>query len=347
LSFLIPIEAAHAADPTSSVPPLTASDCTPIIMYGTRGSGIPLDEHPQHAGKEVGLIYDALAASYPAGTVSMYYNNYAAVPISLDYVQTNWSEYWGSVLPGAALGRADLARIAAACPSSTIIVAGHSQGADVTRRIFTSPPTGLNPAKTKVFLLGDVNFRWNEAGIEKTGKYNKYNGLVPTGLAAGVTIPEPIPALSASWHAESWCHESDLACNVSVGANGDYPHNSYGELDGKAAAWRASQFAGVAASRAIPVARIAETASCVGGLPPSRVNVALSMQRSAPGTSATLRGYWDNETTPAFSVTLNAGATNTQTVELPFNLWQPQLKVLYDDGTGDVRLEEKFVYPAC
>lgn len=333
--------AAAPGDGTSSLP--TPIVCAPIIVYGTRGSGIEVSEHDSGAGKEVGAVVDALEAARP-GQVRAYYNNYPAVDFLPEYVTQNWQPYWDSVFAGAALGRQDLEDLAEACPNSTFVVAGHSQGADVTRRLFTPAPAGLNPARTKIYLFGDVNFRWDEAGIAKSGKYNKQNGLVPSGLAAGVTIPQPIPAISASWHAESWCHEADAACQT-IGSGGE-PHNNYGALDGKAAAWRASQFAGGTAAAATPVARFGNV-SCPSGTIPNVVDVTVSMAGSAAGSTSTVRGFWDGNATPAFHVTLTAGQTSTQQLTLPFNLWQPQLEVVSGSGSSAVRLEQKFVYPVC
>jgi pimeloyl-ACP methyl ester carboxylesterase len=244
LGALLPITA-EAATPSATVA------CRPIMVYGVRGSGESYAVNGGLGGT-VGSFVQRLNANYPAGTVGFVADDYEAVDIRAAVLSPR--RYGNSVRQGVSRMLTDITALRTACPSTQLVLAGYSQGADVIRRAASQLPserTGGFPNYSAIVLFGDPTFITDEPysgtadviashinmaphvitvgsfdprlrGIERNGALNAFTGLPAPPAWSG----NPAVILS-------YCHNNDIVC----GSRGIFdPHFTYGDADASLAA---------------------------------------------------------------------------------------------------------------
>lgn len=356
LTGTIPVMATAAVTSTAQPAAAASTTCASVFFYGVRGSGetpVPSTQangpanpgdttgqgpYPGNTGlgTPIGQTYNALAAELPAGvTVQAEGDGYPAVSVP-DAVASFGAAYATSMGDGVADAVADLDAEHAACPSTTLVVAGYSQGADVIRRALnpniaypvgsTTPFPRLNftPTAGKDFLLlfGDLDFH-NEAGPIVTGGGSMGNSGLGLALAAAGLNP-PVPSIPSVWHTVSFCHSDDIVCQFSLGS-GVTQHTDYGFEagsglnDGYAAAWRIMQYFGWSSpSATVPTATMSGVTCVAPGS--SQANVTLTNDDTTTGKPVTFTAtFYDVlglvQTTS--TVTVAAGATSEWGLPLP------------------------------
>jgi hypothetical protein len=147
----------------------TQGVCPKVILYFSRGSGQPLDLG-EAGGDARGLatpglkLYEALAARYGAANVGSIANAYPAVPISWRLIHTS-RVYPPSVAAGERSLKRNLTDLVGLCPVSKLVLAGFSQGAEVTHAALAEVGQAEQRQIAAVLLFGDPLFAANEANI--------------------------------------------------------------------------------------------------------------------------------------------------------------------------------------
>jgi hypothetical protein len=325
-------------------------------------------------GTPIGQTYDELAAALPAGTtIQAEGDGYPAVPVP-DALASLGSLYQVSMDDGVDDAVADLNAEHQACPSSTMVIAGYSQGADVIRRAINPnvayplnsstayPRLDFTPAVGKSFLLlfGDADFHSEPVPIVTGGGSESNTGILWDAAALGL-LP-PVPNLPSTWHTVSFCHDDDIVCQFSLGSDItqhiDYGSESDGLNDGFAAAWRIMQYLGIS-SPTVPVAT-----AYMGGVScvttgRSQVNVTLTNDNTSSGNPVAFTAtFYDGvgfvQTTS--TETVAAGGTyqwdlpvpNVLTVSLEITTPFPETSsVPYDSSTPVTPVEDQPVSEVC
>jgi uncharacterized protein YraI len=203
-----------------------AGNCPAIWVYFSRGSDEPYGRDSMGGpGRRLLQGLESLANARGFGKVTGYGNYYQATP------WTRWVEKFGfgsasyktSVAEGISFAVADLNARSLACPGSRFVIAGYSQGADLTGGLFEDPRlSGRARAQVAaVVLFGDPRFNPWQPGTTR-GTHRTVEGVLGPRL-----WPEHIwPRLV------SYCRAADLVCNRTL--PGDvtlHAHKRYHEDD--------------------------------------------------------------------------------------------------------------------
>jgi hypothetical protein len=208
-----------AGSPT--VAKAATASCPDVLFLGSRGSGQP-GPGPDQTGlgspldalntrldslvKASGLTYDYFANPYPAVPVTGWpgiINGIAAK--TTGYIKDIGMYRW-SVSRGEELLKGQITEEINNCDSSKLVLAGFSQGAQVTGNVYQ----GLSSAQLShifaVELFGDPRFNGKDpVGM---GDYDPMrNGTLTTGPANS-----PRPLFPSSGVVQSWCHYQDIIC---------------------------------------------------------------------------------------------------------------------------------------
>jgi hypothetical protein len=194
--------------------------CPEIILVYSRGSGQPLGtaEHGDPRGLATpGLdLYSALAKRYGAANVGSVANPYAAVPISWRLIHTS-----RIYPPSVAAGKRALKRIvpdlANLCPDSRLILAGFSQGAEVTHATLAELGANETQHVAAVLLFGDPLFAAGEANITLEPSMAAGLSFNPQKKGIRYYMFARAKPLDAMWSGRvfSWCHARDIVCQGS------------------------------------------------------------------------------------------------------------------------------------
>jgi len=212
-------------------PPRTTNmdACPSVAVVGFRGSGEAFDDGTLGLGG-VKPLYDALSVRFGAANVGASAVSYPAVPWAISVSRLDaWladinygfrnvflGQYPDSVATGANDGLSDITHLAVRCPSTKIVVAGFSQGAEVARRVLNGLNTSAGSHVVAAVFMGDPTFRAGETGVVRVG------GTAPA--AQGVSwIPygSTIVPIQSRYHGRviSACHDSDIVCRGQAGAS--------------------------------------------------------------------------------------------------------------------------------
>lgn len=203
--------------------------CAPFVAIGVRGTGFP-------AGTAVGGLYTSgglgitsniltdIQAQSPAGIRI----------IGLNYPAANFAAFPASLAEGSKTLRAVLEIFATSCPNTKMVLAGHSQGAQVIGDVLASNTTPQLSAAAKqninsVILLGDSSYT-NGEKINSPKSATTGRSLFPR--PAGVFYSYTRNGLPII---RSWCYNGDWACqnpllklNPFTAANSQALHDNYG-----------------------------------------------------------------------------------------------------------------------
>jgi hypothetical protein len=264
------IVTAPATDPPRVTFP-TGTQCPAIVVYASRGSGEAFDDSGLGAGTQLVQLYKDLVAEYGVQNVGLESNGYPAVPVVNPWTHLPdpyylLHDYKPSVLRGVKDAVADIKALASRCKSQsmTLVVAGYSQGADVTRRALAQvPPSGLSNKFVMTLLFGDPNFSpredlWSNATnpIIENGDFYQAEGagrhLYKTG-----GLPPP-PSIEGLYDPISWCHHGDPVCQF--GDLNIARHEDYAARDIASAAFQITN----SAPWRLPLAMVASLPEVVG-----------------------------------------------------------------------------------
>jgi hypothetical protein len=188
--------------------------CSELILYFSRGSGQTLADDPRGLAEPGLQLFEALSEKY-GDNVASFSNGYLAVSVRLQLFAKvlpklpTVSKYFASVKNGVQTAERNIADLARLCPQSKFVVAGYSQGAQVTREAVAALPAALDSHIAAVLLFGDPYFDPNDLSVVPSGGFDKgHDGMLrhwpiprapgfPSGLKAAVF---------------SWCHARDPVC---------------------------------------------------------------------------------------------------------------------------------------
>jgi hypothetical protein len=317
----------------NEVPPLAAdATCAPIIVYASRGSSENSTYPAAHAqgqlgatkyyeglGEELEPIYVAFRDLYAPGTVELVTNRapqryngpgsgvdpagppvvgYPAVGIALTWKTDPFRLYEGSVEMGVQSAVRDLNTLHAKCPQSKLLIAGYSEGAEVSRRALARLDWTPDAGTGFVMTFGDVLWKSSEPNVKYVGDTARdQKGTIRAAregdnwLASPVkyAVP-PIPQWAGGWDVNSWCHGGDFACQWRGGTV--TAHTSYHREDAFGASARMADAIGGPYAAPVVVAKPTNYASCykLG----SRVTEQLSVEGGEDASaSATFTSQWE------------------------------------------------------
>jgi pimeloyl-ACP methyl ester carboxylesterase len=220
-----PASAAAVADPCAAK----------AVFVGVRGTGAPAGTAATRSGNAWtsgghGLVA-SLAQNYAKqGTFRVYVES-LAYPAS--------SDYFASVAAGVKKLKAEIGYINTTCKGRTkIVLAGHSQGADVVLDTLASLPAGrLKNLVVSASVFGDPTYvagqKYNAAGSGRA------NGLLPRSAKERAVLNSYTfrnDSGAAQSRIRSFCFAGDFACQAAPSnARSHAIHNSYRATD--AAGW--------------------------------------------------------------------------------------------------------------
>ena len=219
--------------------------CAPVMLYFSRGSG-----EADGLGSVGGALLGALKGTTQAD-VQGAANPYPAVavgsPMDLYKALVGSKAYLDSVEFGAQFLAHDVTDLANRCSTSTLVVGGYSQGAEVTRYGLTRLSASVRQHIKAVALFGDPWFLSSEPNVIALGGFvSNLKGVHYAKSYFGVPnttyplLPTALP-LVFKGRTVSFCHSEDPICqysktNFSLGiVDGFAAHMSY-PLDSWAAA---------------------------------------------------------------------------------------------------------------
>jgi Cutinase len=224
---------------SGAVTPRAASvACPRVIVYYSRGSGQGLGDKPSESTSPRDELHRALDTTYPAAN-SLVANAYPAVSIRIELFGhrppsiPRRAKYLASVASGVQVARYNLVSLSELCPLSHLVVAGYSQGADVTRRAVAELPSDTVRHIAAVLLFGDPYFMPGEPGVTAVdGAADRH-----VGLLRQVHIGSPAPLPGALYgKVFSWCRPKDVFCQGAHFGSRRQPHFDYVLDVGSAAA---------------------------------------------------------------------------------------------------------------
>ena len=227
--------------------------CEFAVFIGVRGTGAPAGANAVHSNRlwRAGGMGDQVA---PLRNKVLEYP-YGVWTASLNYPAT--TNYEASVSAGANTLATELNYLATACGSfvPNVILAGHSQGADVIARAlgWGNWPQGVELTQkakasiSAVVFYGDPGYfpgdSWNAPGSPSKLGFMTRNTVVKDKLKAFRFWgwPQGSTSTSPSWvpRIRSYCYSGDFFCQNNPADAGFKIHNSYGTLTQatKAASW--------------------------------------------------------------------------------------------------------------
>jgi cutinase len=212
--------AVASADVTSPAPLAALSQCAPVTFYGVKGSGENSASSPM--GESITAVAKFLRNDL-LGTVRM-----TTVPVSYPAVSVfdaiddgllNGVNYPTSRAHGVLALGGLLAGQIKKCPSTRLVLAGFSQGADVIGAYLDGKvPSGVRKQIAGVALLGDPRFNPHDAKVD-AGSFNpKFGPLLgkfpvpPNKHREGSRRVLPVPFNAETM---SVCNKGDPICNYS------------------------------------------------------------------------------------------------------------------------------------
>ena len=211
-----------AADAAAAVPlDADAAGCPQLIFYYSRGSGQTLGPDPAGLGSPGLALYAAVRTRFGALNVASMANTYPAAPVS-SYLS---GRYTRSVAAGVTSELRNIDDLMGICPTSDLLLAGFSQGAQVTRVALARLSESEQHHVTAVVLFGDPYFSASEAGV------TVYGGFTPRQVGILRQFrPKTTPAIPSAFGGKvfTWCHPADSVCQGLHRGNGKASHSTYG-----------------------------------------------------------------------------------------------------------------------
>ncbi|MGL5825828.1 MAG: cutinase family protein [Nocardioides sp.] len=233
-------QAGQAAEPQEAVAP-AAADCAPVRVIGVRGFGVPAGDGGDRWTYESGgygitedIIKD-IEDQLPPGSTRA----------ALAHPSGDVFKYKEEVEGGRDKLRQYLDNSAWACPDTSMVLVGHSQGASVIGDVLdkeTEPQlsAAAKDALRAVVLLGDPKFRpdarWNASGSPTTdspgrGPWEFYFDENFKSRHAGAFDEYQVESGPII---RSYCYPEDTTCQYgwptsSSSGDGETIHNSYGD----------------------------------------------------------------------------------------------------------------------
>lgn len=202
-----------------------SASCPAVLLIGTRGTGESLSTD-NGLGRPDEAFRQALAALLPVGSLSFAANPYPAAPQSGDPttllqlvgaatgisapLMNEWST---SVAAGESWLVSEVNGVAAACgPATKMLLAGYSQGAQITGDVFQSGDLTV-PAYAQVVcvvMFGDPHFNGMDA--DAYGNFDpQRHGLI------GERPPFAAPGTPPDGRVLNFCHARDPICQGTFG----------------------------------------------------------------------------------------------------------------------------------
>lgn len=226
--------------PMSAVKARHASACPTVLVIGSRGSG-------EHAGlgKPVGEFVTDLQADMNGATVASSANSYPAVSVSFSQLAKELvreplrlsTSYTKSVAAGRTALQAVIAKEIAACPTTKLVLAGYSQGAQVTGDVYTGIASASSQGATfaaiaAVVLFADPDYNH----LDRSDTVTSYQQTTQAGLKndgilvhSPVTRPRAFPS-DTRGRVLSYCVPTDPVCQgVGQLIHGFGAHSVYGK----------------------------------------------------------------------------------------------------------------------
>jgi Cutinase len=209
------------SEAVANAPSTDQRDCPRLIFYYSRGSGQRLGPDSAGLGSPGLQLYAALSSRFGASNVASVVNAYPASPVS----SVLTGSYMRSAMAGVSSEVRNVTDFVHVCPSSQLLLAGFSQGAQVTRVALSRLSASDQSRVAAVILFGDPYFSAVEPGVKvfgepKTGQVGilrqvrpKTTPLIPTVLVDKVF---------------TWCHPYDSVCQGAHLGNGAASHSTYG-----------------------------------------------------------------------------------------------------------------------
>jgi hypothetical protein len=218
----------------------THAACAQYIVLASRGSGDPLSKDRGLGAPDRALV-DSLKSLAGSGNVSEWANPYPAVGFSLNPLK--WRQflngvgtilriapvgaYNASVNQGKALLLQQLEKTIKSCPSSHIVLAGYSQGAQIAADVYQRELSdSQRAAVTAMILFGDPYFRAGSFADMLSGPRGAKaaNGVLGRRSEYPESADEPLRILS-------FCQGKDPVCQGGIGgelgALSIHAHSSY------------------------------------------------------------------------------------------------------------------------
>ena len=193
---------------TSSIAPASAATCIyPSVMFlGVRGSGETASD-----GNGTGLgntVYDTwLKFSQQVPSAGMRAIDYPAIGVNFWDPSAYAVNYVNSVAAGKSALVSYLTLINTSCPSTTFVLAGYSQGAQVVADVLQQMGGTAAAKIVGVALFGDPRFRGSQSATDRGTYSPKLNGVWQSvGTLRTFTKAETAVA-------RSYCTKHDPVCN--------------------------------------------------------------------------------------------------------------------------------------
>ena len=182
-----------------------SSACPDVLFIGVRGSGDPQDGR-LGMGRQVEDVFNRLLGDEDLGRIDGVGLAYPAVDVLTGFsrwnAETGESAYTSSVQAGASALTAEIEESVAGCPSTPIVLGGHSQGAEVIDEALANDEPAF-AGVAGVVLFGDPTFRWDRP--YNKGTYERRDGLL------GWT-PDSAPDQAYWGEIASYCRKDDPVC---------------------------------------------------------------------------------------------------------------------------------------
>jgi hypothetical protein len=142
-------------------------------------------------------------------------NGYSAVSVPSAANPFSRPSYASSVANGVQSADRNIADVLGLCPQSYLILAGYSQGAQVTRDVLARLTQTDIQHVAAVLLFGDPDFRFPETNVRFPQAADSPQRFNPRRRGVLIQRPfskaTPIPEIFAG-RVFSWCHNRDLVC---------------------------------------------------------------------------------------------------------------------------------------
>ena len=206
--------------------------CTDFYLLGSRGSGQPTaaqDGVTAGLGAEVAQFRDSFVSQRPSGTTFGFEANpYGAVAVARGAENSPEGWFWNligagtwlpigryhkSVAEGVSWLTDEVREVIRVCPTTRILLAGYSQGAQVTADAFQLLTDAETAHVFGVVLIADPRFNGSD-NYANAGSYSpKNNGSVRTAGQI-VETARPVFASSTNGKVLSFCHGGDPVCQA-------------------------------------------------------------------------------------------------------------------------------------
>jgi hypothetical protein len=193
----------------------SSAGCPRIIVYFSRGSGQSIAgvKDPGVSGGGRGLdnpgfqLYNALVARFGKNAVGSMANGYPAILVR--FRPRFPAKYFVSVAEGVTSATRNISDLTLLCQKSWLVLAGYSQGAQVTRTVLSKLNGRQQTHIAAVVLFGDPYFMPTEPNVTAFPGFNpEHRGVLRQFKPARAT---PIGA-AYSGRVLSWCHALDVIC---------------------------------------------------------------------------------------------------------------------------------------